>query len=63
MELYKLTATQAIDAVVEEVMEEHPELSKAKAKNLVCNALVYWCVINEIKGQVNFLLECDEQEG
>ena len=40
MELYKLTATQAIDAVVEEVMEEHPELSKAKESGLQCAGLL-----------------------
>lgn len=58
-ELYKVTATEAIDSVVEEVMEEHPTLSKKDAKNLVLNSLLYYVVIEEIKGQVNFLLDED----
>lgn len=60
-DLYKLTATEAIDSVVEEVMGEHPELTKKRAKDLVINSLLYWTVINEIKGQVNFLLETEEE--
>lgn len=58
-DLYKLTATEVIDSVVESVLEYHPELSKTMAKTLVLNSLIYCCVIEEIKGQIDFLLEND----
>lgn len=61
-ELFKLTATQALSAAVYRVMELNPELSETKAKELVKNALIYNCVIEEIAGQVNFLLEKEKEE-
>lgn len=55
-ELYKMTANEALSYVVDEVAEDH-DISKKLARELVLNALVYNCVIEEIKGQVSFLLE------
>jgi hypothetical protein len=55
--LYDITATEAINGIVETVKEVHPELTKAEAKKYVINALVYYCVIDEVIGQVDFLLE------
>lgn len=60
-ELYKLTATEAISYAVDNVAEEHG-ISKKFARDLVLNALVYNCVIAEIAGQVNFLLEYEEDD-
>ena len=57
-ELYKLTANEALAYAVDEVVEEHG-ISKKLARELVLNALVYNCVIEEIKGQVRFLLETE----
>lgn len=57
-ELYKLTATEAISYVADEVAEEN-HISKKLARELVKNALVYSVVIEEIQGQVKFLLERD----
>lgn len=60
MELFKLTANEAIQNMVDEVAE-CKGISKKLAKQLVINALVYNCVQDEILGQVNFLL--DEYNG
>lgn len=60
MELFKLTANEAIQNMVDEVAESKG-ISKKLAKQLVINALVYNCVQDEILGQVNFLL--DEYNG
>ena len=56
MELYNITATEAIESVVNTVLEVNPELSKKDAKKLVLNALIYNCVVDEICGQVSFLM-------
>lgn len=58
-DLWKLTANEALSPVIDEVAEEHG-VSKKLARDLVMNALVYCVVIEEIKGQVNFLLEYEE---
>lgn len=57
-ELYKLTTSEVISAVADEIMEEH-NVSKKLAKDLVLNALIYYVVIDEIRTQVKFLLECE----
>lgn len=59
-DLYDLNTTDALGYAIEEVMNEHPELTKTQAKKLVLNALVYNCVVAEITGQVNFLLGIDD---
>ena len=59
-ELYDITATEAINGIVETVKENHPELSKAEAKKYVINALIYNCVIDEILGQVDYLMGVEE---
>ena len=59
-DLYEITAAQAIDESVKVVMDRHPDLKKSAAKILVTNALIYNCVIEEIVGQVDFLLGCDD---
>ena len=51
MELYNITATEAIESVVNTVLEVNPELSKKDAKKLVLNALIYNCVVDEIMGK------------
>lgn len=60
--LYKLTMKDAIKGAVYRVMEDNPELSEKSAKELVLNALIYNCVIDEIVGQVDFLLEKEKEE-
>lgn len=59
-ELYDITATDAINGIVETVCERHPEVSKAMAKKYVINSLIYNCVIDEIIGQVDFLMGVEE---
>lgn len=54
-ELYNLTASDVIAELVDDVMEAHG-VSKALAKKLVVNALIYNCVQEEVYGQVAFLL-------
>ncbi len=61
MALYDVPMAKAINAITEELRENHPELSKSMAKTLVCNALIYNTVINEILGQVEFIMENDEE--
>ena len=56
-DLYKLTAAEAMSGAIDKVLENNPELTKKQAKELVLNALIYNCVIEEIVGQVDFLLE------
>lgn len=57
MNLYELTATEAISVLVDSVRENHPDLSKSAAKSLVLNALIANCIIEEIDNQVDFLIE------
>ena len=56
VELYELTLSQAVSYAVDKVREQHPQLSNKQAQQLVKNALIYNCVIDEIVGQVDFLL-------
>lgn len=60
-ELYDLTAAQALESAIESVIENNPGMSKKQAKTLVLNALLYNCVIDEICGQVNFLMGKEEE--
>ena len=59
-ELYNLTAAEVINDLAKEVMDIHHGLSKSMAKKLVLNALIYNCVIEEVMGQVAFLMGSDE---
>lgn len=56
----KITATEAINGIVENVLEVIPDISKKKAKELVIESLIYNCVIDEIVGQVEFLYNNEE---
>jgi hypothetical protein len=56
----KITATEAINGIVENVLEAIPDISKKKAKELVIESLIYNCVIDEIVGQVEFLYNNEE---
>lgn len=58
-DLYEYTMSEAIGFIAETVAEEKG-VSKTLAKKLVVNALLYNCVVDEILGQVNFLLDGDE---
>ena len=53
--LYELTTKEVIDHLCERV-QERDKMTKAQAKKLVLNALIYNCVIDEILGQVDFLM-------
>lgn len=55
-DLYDITATQALDGIIDKVLADNPDMSRKMAKKLVINALLYNCVIDEVLGQVNFLL-------
>ena len=54
-ELYDLTATQAIGYLVDDVVEAKG-ISRALAKKLVINALIYNTVSEEVFSQVCFLM-------
>lgn len=60
-ELYNLTSKEVIDNLCERVIERD-QMPKAQAKKLVLNALIYKCVIDEILGQVDFLMGKDMDE-
>ena len=59
-DLYNMTATEVINNLVDDVMEQHEGLTKSMAKKLVLNALIYNCVTEEIYGQVDFLMGADD---
>lgn len=56
----KITATEAINGLVESVLEQIPDISKKRAKELVIESLIYNCVVDEIVGQVEFLYNNEE---
>ena len=57
VELYELTAAEAVEAVAEEFRKAHPEIGKKMSRKLVSNALTYYVVIEDIIRQVEFLME------
>lgn len=63
MELYDIKVTSAISSIVDDVVENHNSLSRSMAKKLVINSLIYNCVIEEILGQVDFMISKLEEEG
>lgn len=62
-ELYDITATEAINIVIDSVRDHRSDLSKAQCRKLVINSLVYNTVIEEIKGQIALLLDEYDEEG
>ena len=61
-DLYDLTATEALKDAIDRVQGNNPELSRGFCKKLVLNTLIYNCVIDEIAGQAEFLLEKEESD-
>lgn len=57
-ELYNLTASDVIAELADDIVEAHG-VSKALARKLVLNALIYNCVQDEVYGQVAYLLGKD----
>lgn len=57
-ELHDYTLTEAVNFIVEDIVEAKG-ISKALAKKLVINALLYNVVTDEIIGQVYWLMEDD----
>lgn len=56
LELDEFTPTEIIEHIAKQVAEEWG-FSKAFSRKLVLNALSYTLVIDEIKGQIRWLLE------
>ena len=61
--LYNVNASEIIKDLINQIKENHPDLSDAKAKKLVLNALLANFVIDEIMGQVDYLIENDGYNG
>ena len=61
--LYNVNASEIIKDLTNQVKENHPDLSDAKAKKLVLNALLANFIIDEIIGQVDYLIENDGYNG
>lgn len=59
--LENFTMSEVIGYLADEVAMDK-DISKALAKKLVLNALTYNCVVDEILGQINFLMEEYDQE-
>ena len=55
--LYNVNASEIIKDLTNQVKENHPDLSDAKAKKLVLNALLANFIADEIMGQVDYLIE------
>lgn len=60
-ELYDMTTKEVIDNLCQRVIEREP-MTKTQAKKLVLNALIYNCVIDEILGQIDWLMGKDMDE-
>ena len=63
MELYDIKASEAISILADDVKERHPNITKAMAKKLVVNALIYNLIAEEIVDQVDFIISKLEEEG
>lgn len=61
--LYNVNASEIIKDLTNQVKENYPDLSDAKAKKLVLNALLSNFIADEIMGQVDFLIENDGYNG
>lgn len=60
-QLFKATANEAVETMIDEVVKTHG-VSRTTAKKLIVNALFYNCVQDEILGQVDFLVNSEEDE-
>ena len=60
-ELYEITAGEIISELADRVIYNNPGMTKKKAKNLVCNALCYNIVVEEILNQVDFLMDKEDK--
>ncbi len=58
-DLYDVTLTQAVEDIVKNIQERYG-CTKAEAKLLLNNALLYNVVRDEIMGQIDFLVGRDE---
>lgn len=58
-ELMPLGVAEAMGALVDEIVKDHHGMSRSDARRLIANALTYNVVIEEIKGQINWLLDED----
>ena len=61
--LYNVNASEIIKDLTNQVKENHSDLSDAKDKKLVLNALLANFIIDEIMGQVDYLIENDGYNG
>lgn len=57
MNLYDVKTKDTMAMLVNEVTEQHPDLTKAQAKILILNAIWANHVVEEITDQVDFLIE------
>ena len=55
--LYSVNASEIIKDLTNQVKDNHPNLSNVEAKKLVLNALLSNFIVDEIMGQVDFLIE------
>ena len=61
--LYNVNISEIIKDLTNQVKENHPDLSDAKAKKLVLNALLANFIADEIMGQVDYLIENNGYNG
>lgn len=61
--LYNVNISEIIRDLTNQVKENHPDLSDAKAKKLVLNALLANFIVDEIMGQVDYLIENNGYNG
>ena len=62
VELEKLTMAEALEPVISNIKNCHPELTQAQVKKLVINSLIYNVVIHEIEHQVDWMLGIDDDD-
>lgn len=60
-QLEDFTLKQVTDYMIREIAEDKG-ISKALARKLYINALLYSVVVEEINGQIDFLMEYEEAE-
>lgn len=61
--LYNVNVSEIIKDLTNQVKENHPDLSDIKAKKFVLNALLANFIVDEIMGQVDYLIENDGYNG
>lgn len=60
--LENYTTTEVINYLTNRIAEEK-NITKAYAKKLLINAITYNLVIEEINGQIDFLMEKEKEKG